>query len=231
MKQSGQGITRLYMAIREADSVFRTMSGGQADISGLIREIDSTTALKEDQLPEPYREIYKAKQAFESGMDDDFNTAAAVGALFLLARLTNRLSSQKSEMGRDVELGVCSHYLRELGGRLGILQGDPQEFFQIRKIPILGELLHLEGLSKVEKIPLQQATNDGLVATIPTPIGSVAVRRTPLQLQQWIEEKIAARQAARQAKDFALADKIRDEIKAAGVLLEDSAQGTRWRLP
>jgi cysteinyl-tRNA synthetase len=39
---------------------------------------------------------------------------------------------------------------------------------------------------------------------------------------------MAARQAARQAKDFATADAIRAELAARGVVVEDTAQGPRW---
>jgi cysteinyl-tRNA synthetase len=44
-----------------------------------------------------------------------------------------------------------------------------------------------------------------------------------------IEELIAQRLAARKAKNWAEADRIRDELKSKGVLLEDGAGGTTWR--
>ena len=45
----------------------------------------------------------------------------------------------------------------------------------------------------------------------------------------WVEQQIAARTAARKAKDFAAADRIRKELLDAGVILEDSPKGTTWR--
>ncbi len=43
------------------------------------------------------------------------------------------------------------------------------------------------------------------------------------------EEAIAARQAARKAKNWAEADRIRDELKADGIALEDTPQGVKWK--
>lgn len=44
-----------------------------------------------------------------------------------------------------------------------------------------------------------------------------------------IEAKIVERIAAKAAKDFALADGIRDELAANGIVLEDGPEGTTWR--
>jgi cysteinyl-tRNA synthetase len=47
--------------------------------------------------------------------------------------------------------------------------------------------------------------------------------------EAWIDEAIAAREAARKRKDYAAADRIRNELLAKGIILEDSGGKTTWR--
>ena len=47
--------------------------------------------------------------------------------------------------------------------------------------------------------------------------------------EDWINGKIAEREAARKAKDYAAADRIRKELLAAGIALEDKGGKTSWR--
>jgi cysteinyl-tRNA synthetase len=49
-------------------------------------------------------------------------------------------------------------------------------------------------------------------------------------LVRWVEERIAARDKARKAKDFKEADRIRGELASRGVEIEDAPSGTKWRL-
>jgi len=49
------------------------------------------------------------------------------------------------------------------------------------------------------------------------------------ELAEEVEALIAARQAARKAKNWAEADRIRDKLKEMGIILEDTPQGVRWR--
>ncbi len=64
-------------------------------------------------------------------------------------------------------------------------------------------------------------------------LGVLALRRSedrePPIPEAEIQAAIEARQAARRARQFAEADRIRDEMAARGVLFEDGPQGTRWK--
>ena len=124
---------------------------------------------------------YKAR--FEAAMDDDFNTPVALSVLFDLARELNAAKEAKSEKVKDL---VAT--LRLLGGLLGMLQGDADDF--LKSGVVNGEAINVE----------------------------------------LIEQQIQSRLAAKKAKDWSLADKIRDDLKGQGIILEDTPNGlSTWR--
>jgi cysteinyl-tRNA synthetase len=110
---------------------------------------------------------------FQEAMDDDLNTAGALGALFTLIRDANIAL----DAGR-ISAGDAA------GMRAALQKIDPV----------------------LDIFPKRETT-----------------------LDTEIEALIEARNAARKSRNFAESDRIRDELVAKGIILEDSAGGTRWR--
>ena len=53
-------------------------------------------------------------------------------------------------------------------------------------------------------------------------------KSTKVNLDDEIQKLVNERQQARKNKNWALADKIRDDLKSRGIVLEDTPQGIRW---
>jgi cysteinyl-tRNA synthetase len=136
----------------------------------------------------------KTVTAFREAMDDDFNTAAAVGYLYESFVLANKLLDEPKSAPKDVRRRTLARLRRDLlscGETLGIFRRPPAEFLLARRE--------------------RQCTRLGIVPAD-------------------VEAKIAERQAARAAKDFARADELRKALKDARVELMDTPAGTTWRV-
>ena len=112
-------------------------------------------------------------------MQDDLNTAAALGAIFELVRAIN-FAIDAGQIG---------------AGDVPAIRAAFDEFDRV---------LGVMSLRREEE------------------------ERPPVPVEE-IDRLIADRLAARRRRDFAAADRIRDDLAARGVLLEDSSSGTRWK--
>ena len=130
------------------------------------------------------------KDKFHNAMNDDFNTASALGFIFELIREVNRFldSGPSGQKAKDLVIQT-SELLSEIGGALNIFNKSPKQWYSL--------------LMKVKKIDLSE-----------------------IELQ----EKIDERQRARETKDWATADKIRNELAGKGIILEDKKDGTTWKI-
>ena len=115
------------------------------------------------------------RQKFCDAMDDDFNTADAISAIFELVREINSAVSPNAHPTKALAEGCRALYLE---------------------------------LSDVLGIPFTEKKDE----------------LTPEQ-----EALFNARKDARKAKNWAESDRIRDELKAQGILVEDTPQGMKWK--
>jgi cysteinyl-tRNA synthetase len=144
-------------------------------------------------------------------MDDDFNTAAALGRLFDAVRALNRLAPADPAAEREKAGRFLAGYaiLEPLFGVLGLLRMSAKEYFQVN-------------YTHVGDVGAEFAVKSEIGFTPGAPAGD---RLNDLEILRRIEE----RKGARARKDFAEADRIRKELDSLGVLLEDSKAGTTWK--
>jgi cysteinyl-tRNA synthetase len=147
----------------------------QEMIDNLLVALDGAAAQQGAGEEKLRSDLKEAEERFLSAMDDDFNTADALGVIFDLARSLNIYLKESHPYNKDI-LGAALKFY--------------QDFNAIFEVLEIGE----------------KQTLDDEISVL-----------------------IARRDEARAAKDWATSDRIRDELAARGIVLEDTPHGTRWK--
>jgi len=137
--------------------------------------LPGAAGLPEDKAIALQNSAEQARQAFRESMDDDFNTSAALAAIFELVR---NLNQARSDGATEEQLLPAQEVFSELTGVLGL--------------------------------ELEEQSGSANAA------------------DPFIDLLVSLRRDLRAEKNWALSDKLRDELKALGVTLEDSKDGTTW---
>ena len=141
---------------------------------------------------EPAAEAQQLETAFAEALEDDLNTAAAIGHIFALVRVTRQVLEDKklrsSEGAREI-FAALHRNAETWRGILGLFDSEPDSFLQTLRARQL------------------------------------ARRRIDLAA---VEDLLEKRKAARQNKNFAASDALRDELFALGVEVRDGPEGQVW---
>ncbi len=154
--------------IEQCKSALERLYNCRDDLEFLMKNSPSGEKDGEDKIKEL---LLTHKADFITAMDDDFNTADGITALFELARDINSNINAKTAPSKELCEFALNLY-KEIAGVLGLLYAE----------------------------------KDGVADDV----------------QALIEQ----RNTARKNKDWAMADKIRDELKARGITIKDTPNGT-----
>jgi cysteinyl-tRNA synthetase len=141
-----------------------------------------------------------AQRQMREGLDDDMNTAVAMAAIF--------------ELVREANIAADNNELKQ--GDVPALQAALKQFDEIFDVLADGDAektqAALEWGRKMGRLtPEQQAQLDHQLS------------------DEQVEQLVSERGAAKRARDFGRSDAIRHQLAEAGVILEDTKDGVRWK--
>jgi len=167
-------------------------------------------ALQSDESEKVFEaKISSAKEKFERAMDDDFNTPAAIGALFELEKATNIFINQRKEgfslNGKDL--------LERSNDTINKLCED-----------VLGLALWED----ISVMPPKTITTKPLLRELAEDCAGIP-KDDSIDDTARIDALVQKREEARRSRDFEAADTIRDKLLDAGIIIEDTPHGPRWK--
>lgn len=167
-------------------------------IAGTVQNLRWAASHATAQADAALAEDFSAKTvavhaSFAECMDDDFNTAGALGAVFGFVTECNQYLEAAGDAAAASVALAGADALTELLSTLGIELPEPEEELPAGLLDVARELVDFEGDDVAEAA----------------------------------EKILAARAEARAAKNWGLADAIRDQLKDLGLVIEDTAAGTR----
>jgi cysteinyl-tRNA synthetase len=174
----------------------RTLDGFY-DLFTRLAEVPSGASTADEKLPVHLQTL---NRAFEEGMDDDFNSPAALAAFQDFRGEVNRLLEDDLSVEARTAVRVA---FRSVGKVLGLFQLSFSEWRFNSSLSIgINESIDVK-----EKTNVHSELRDDSIAA-----------------------KVDERNAARRRKDFKRADEIRTELAALGITIEDRPDGTsRWK--
>ncbi|MEE8623508.1 MAG: cysteine--tRNA ligase, partial [Alphaproteobacteria bacterium] len=186
----------------------------EAGLAEAKRELDSFySALRRTAEIEAIKPNYAhiGLRNYEEALCDDLNTPLALSHLH--GRM-NQLNLKLRDNSRDGmrSQGENKWLLLDMGRRLGLLQQDPEAWFHRAAKGVAA--------GKATVIGVGQAIERDIAMPV-TPIK----RSSEAQIVTLIQK----RAKARKEKNYTEADRIREELKAKGIVLEDTPGGTTWR--
>lgn len=190
-----------YMRLRNTLELLEEVTGGQEAVPA--GRLSKEAAAFRDQV------LVRVTE-FEEAMDDDFNTALALAALFNLGREVNAFINRDDFNPTPAirhTLVRIHHYFRSLLDVLGLVPGESRELGAEYALPLM-------------EIAVSLKENAGI--WLPEPL--------PEAPQALLDTLLGVRQEAREQKNYRLSDTIRDSLRAIGIILEDTPRGVRWRL-
>ena len=182
--------------VAEAQAALERIENTVKNLDWLCGNADASAASVIDSVAVSAA-VERVRAAFEQAMDDDFNTAGALGEIFTFVGEVNTLAGGGSVSADDaVALGAARDTLVELMDVLGVAVVDEDEGSAAYPAEVVDLAADLAGY----------AGADALEA---------------------VDALLAARAAARKEKNWAVADGVRDGLVALGFVIEDTPQGAR----